>query len=126
MPIDPAKLALALDHLLERRAHAVGATLIERLSHPGKGTLHMGNVNPSSLPGDYPAAQTEALLQSIDVRKVKPLTYAVGSFADMNADGFDHAVELESRPPSQGGRAFLEKALHDPEIQQAFRTGVTQ
>jgi len=121
--INHALLDAYLDALLEGRAHAVGATLIDDLGHPGQGTLHPGNVNPSSLPGDYPAVQTEALIQSIDVRPIGRLAYVVGSFEDMNAEGYAHALDLESSPPAQGGRQFLEKAAHDPEILQALEAG---
>jgi hypothetical protein len=123
MTINHALLDAYLERLIEARAHAVGAQLIEDLSHPGQGTLHEGNVNTSSMPGDYPAIQTGALIESINVVPAGHLTYAVGSFEDQSAEGFAHAVELESRPPSMGGRAFLEKALHDPEIHQAALTG---
>ena len=113
-----------LGHELERRADAGGGYLIKVMSHPGQGTMHPGNVNPSSLQGDYPAIQTAALIESIDVRKAGPLAFAIGSFEDRNAVGFEHAVELESRPPSQGGRAFLEKALHDPGMHAAILKGM--
>ena len=121
--INEAAYLLALERVLEPRAQAGGAVLIENLSHPGQGTLHEGNVNPSSLPGDYPAVQTEALIQSINVVPSGRLTRSIGSYADQNAEGFEHAVELESRPPDQGGRAFLEKLMHDPEFKQAVLTG---
>ena len=113
-----------LEHELQRHADAGGGYLIEAMSHPGQGTMHPGNVNPSSLQGEYPAIQTAALVESIDVREAGPLTVAIGSFEDRNAVGFEHAVELESRPPSQGGRAFLEKALHDPGMHAAILKGL--
>ena len=112
-----------LEHELQRRADGGGGYLVEAMSHPGQGTMHMGNVNPSSLIGEYPAIQTAALIGSIDVREAGPLAFAIGSFEDQNAVGFEHAVELESRPPSQGGRAFLEKALHDPGMHAAILKG---
>ena len=122
--LNEAVLTAHLERLLERRADGGGAYLVEVMSHPGEGTMHPGNVNPSSLQGEYPAIQTAALIESIDVRKARRLAFAIGSFADQNAVGFEHAVELESRPPSQGGRAFLEKALHDPEMHAAILKGM--
>ena len=122
--LNEAILTAFLEHELQRHADAGGGYLIEAMSHPGQGTMHPGNVNPSSLIGDYPAIQTAALIESIDVRESGPLAFAIGSFEDRSATGFEHAVELESRPPSQGGRAFLEKALHDPGMHAAILQGL--
>lgn len=122
---EPVLLAF-LEARLRPHAEAGGAFLVEAMSHPGEGQHWPDNPNPSSLPGAYPAVQTEKLIQSIDVRKAKRLTFAIGSFADQSAEGHQHAVELEGTPPEAGGRQFLEKAMHDPAFQQAVLTAEGQ
>lgn len=114
--IDQAALMGALDAVLRERAYRAGAWLMDALSQEGSGIWYEGNPRRSSAPGEYPAPQTEALLGSIDVQPDGPLSYAVGSFSAGQPEGFDHAVELESRPPEHGGRPFLEMALVDPDL----------
>lgn len=121
--LNEAALQLAVAAALSGRADRAGAWLVDALSQEGSGLLHEGNPRRSSTPEEMPAPQTEALLHSIDVRQEDARSYAVGSFADMDAEGYAHAEELESRPPSAGGRAFLEHALADPDLQQTLRGG---
>lgn len=96
---------------------------MDAISQPGEGVHHEGNPYPSSAVGDYPTFQTGALMESLDVRQSGPLEFQIGFFSDMNAEGFEHAVELESRPPEQGGRYPIMKAWGDPEFRKAVLTG---
>jgi hypothetical protein len=120
MTLDFAAIEALVGREIERRAHKAGAWLVDQLSQEGSGVLYEGNPRRSSTPDEYPAAQTEALVGSIDVRPLSPLTQAVGSFADTNAEGYAHALDLETSPPSQGGRPFLEKAVADPELRRVM------
>lgn len=121
--LNPAAFEQQLKRLCEPHAFAGGAYLVDALSQEGSGIHWPDNPNRSSAVGEYPAAQTEALVQSIDVRYQGNLKWDVGSYADQNAEGFQHAVELESRPPEQGGRPFLEKLWADPDFRDAVLTG---
>lgn len=121
--INEALLLATLEKHLQRHADAGGAWLIEALSHPGSGRHYMGNPNPSSTPDEMPAPQTRALIDSIDVRPAGRLASAIGSFADQDAEGYAHALDLESSPPDRGGRQFLERTLHDADFHRALLTG---
>jgi hypothetical protein len=126
VPINQALLKTELERLLAPRVEAGLRWFVDdALSRPGTGILHtgFGYTNPSSAPGEYPAQQTEALKRSMDVRQTGPLTWELGSFADKDAEGHRHALELESRPSSAGGRHFLEKALAEGELAHAILTG---
>lgn len=118
--IDQAALMRAIDAELRRKAYAAGAWLVDALSQEGSGVLYEGNPRRSSAIGEMPAPQSEQLLGSIDVRK-DGNGWAVGSFSDRDAEGYAHAVELESKPPEQGGRPFLEMALADRDLHDLLR-----
>ena len=122
--INEALLLATLEKHLQRHADAGGAWLIEALSHPGSGRHYFGNPNPSSSPGEMPAPQTRALIDSIDVRPAGRLAEAIGSFADRDSEGYAHALDLESSPPDRGGRPFLLMALHDPGMHAAILKGM--
>lgn len=113
-------LQQAISNLLEPRMFKAGAVLMGKLDQPGSGKHHEGNPNPSSAEGEYPAVQTGELLSSIDVQQVDYRTFEIGSFANRSREGFEHAVELESRPPSQGGRPFLEMVMADPDFRKTL------
>lgn len=120
----PAVLEAYLDHLIEVRADAGLKWFVDdALSRPGTGLLHIGNPNQSSKEGEYPAEQLGALKRSFDARPAGRLTWAIGSFEDKDAEGYGHAVELESREPEKGGRYFIEKALAEGELAGVLLTG---
>ena len=106
-----------LEHLIEPRVKRYADALQEKLSHEGSGVLHIGNANRSSTESEYPALQTAALRNSIGYERTGPLTYAVGSFESKDAEGYKHGQELENTPISKGGRRWIAKAFHDPELQ---------
>lgn len=122
--INHAILDAYLESILAQRAEAGLRWFVDdALSRPGTGLLHMGNPNQSSAPGEYPAAQTDALKRSMDARPAGALTYELGSFEDKDSDGHAHALSLESRPTSAGGRPFIEKALAEGELAHVILTG---
>lgn len=123
LTINEAALQAELARLLEPHAHAGGAQLIHDLSQEGSGQFHEGNPRRSSAQGEMPAPQSEALLHSIDVRHDGGLGWTIGSFEDQDAEGFAHALDLESRPPEQGGRPFLEQEWADPNFRAAILAG---
>ncbi|GGO19522.1 hypothetical protein [Deinococcus humi] len=105
---------------LRRAGYAAALELREKLSHPGAGVRHPGNLNPSSKPGDYPAIQGGRLAASIGAIPGPGLSVSVGAVNNPPPE----ARELIERPPSQGGRDYLTKALHDPDIHEAARRAV--
>lgn len=131
LQINKQAMAKAVQQIGWARAYVGGRYLMKALSQPGKGIHWPENPNPSSLPGDYPAIQTGALMESVNVLPVAngagkestETTFKIGFFQDMNAEGFAHAVELESRPPDQGGRYPLEKLLTDRKFKRAVMRG---
>lgn len=123
MPINHPAIEAYLDALMERHVEAGKDWLIEALSQEGTGILHHGNPRRSSTQDEYPAEQLGNLRASIDAQQVGRLTYAIGSFASKNAQGYAEAVQLESRPPSEGGRHWVEMAAADPEFRRAILTG---
>lgn len=123
LKLNRAALNGELKRMLEPRAHAAGAQLVEDLSHEGSGTHWPDNPRRSSAIGEMPAPQSEHLMQSIDVKPGAGLAYRVGSFAGRDAEGFQHAEELMTRPPEQGGRDFLGMELDNPAFHRAILTG---
>lgn len=124
MPINLAAVDAYLEVIMAERAEAARLWLKDdALNRPGTGLLHAGNPNPSSSAGEYPASQLENLRGSIDARSVGHLTFALGSFEDLNAQGHAEAVKLESLPESKGGRHWLEKALAEGELAHVLLTG---
>ncbi|WP_407543782.1 hypothetical protein Q0M94_28280 (plasmid) [Deinococcus radiomollis] len=122
--INEPALEAALNAILAERADAAKLWLRDdALNRPGTGLLHSYSPNQSSSQTEYPAEQTGALRSSIDARQVGPLTFAIGSFEDLDAEGFRHAEELESRPTGMGGRHFLERALAEGELAHVLLTG---
>lgn len=105
---------------LARAGYAAALELRDKLSHPGDGIKHAGNPNPSSRPGSYPAIQSGKLARSIGAIPGPGLSVQVGAVNNPPPE----ARELIERPPSQGGRDYLTKALHDPDIQDAARRAV--
>ena len=111
-------IKIVVEAELKRKAEIAKTELRERLSHSGSGEQHAGLPNRSSAGGEYPAQQFGALHDSIDARAIGPLLYGVGSF-----DAPDEAHLLENRPPSEGGRPWLSKALVDPEFREKIKKG---
>lgn len=114
-----AQLARELDGISEALAGEFKAFLVEKLSGPGSGVHWPGQPNPSSAPGQYPAEQSGALVQSIDARREGD-HWEVGSF-DAPPEAF--ALEYPSPPGSpitrqsdHGARPWLSKALTDPDL----------
>lgn len=123
LTLNEAAYRAVLEEAMKPKAEAVLEFLQEALDLSGSGIMHPGNVQPSSKEGEYPVAQTRALLNSLDARQDGPLTYTIGSFEDKNAEGYAHADDLETSPPSKGGRPWAEMALHDPELQRRLKGG---
>ena len=117
LTINYAALDAYLESLIEPRVERFTDAFQEKLSHEGSGLLHVGNLNRSSTPDEYPAEQTQALRDSIGYEHTGPLAYASGSFESKDAEGYKHGEQLENIPISKGGRRWLEKAYHDPELQ---------
>ena len=103
-----------LEDTLHDMAAGAANKLQEKLSQEGSGMHHEGNPNRSSAPGEYPAEQTRALRDSVNILQMGPFEVAFGVF-----DAPDYALKLEYEPPSRGGRPFMSMALVDPEIHQA-------
>lgn len=118
--IDQAALMRAIDAELRRKAYAAGAWLVDKLAEEKNGEWWPDNPARSSAQDEYPAAQSGALISSISVRP-DGAAYAVGSFADQDAEGYAHGVELESKPPSDGGRTWITRALADRELHDVLR-----
>ena len=119
--INYALLETTLETLLTPRVQRYTALLKEKMCHEGTGLLHVGNVNRSSMPSEYPAQQTAALRDSIGFARTAPLTWEAGSFASNNAEGYRHGEMLNNKPISRGGRRWVTKAFHDPELQAELR-----
>lgn len=128
MALNPAamtQLRNMLDRKLGLAADAYAEGLQEKLSRAGSGIHHAGAPNRSSTADEYPARQTGALAGSIGAKrsKAKRLQWEVGSF-----NGPPEALYLVLRPPSQGGRDWATRALHDPVLHRlalaAMRGGV--
>lgn len=115
----------AYEGFIQRVMNGVGEIGLEFLQDAldlsGSGIHWEGNPQASSAPGEYPVRQTGALLASLDARPVDYRTQAVGSFEDKDAEGYAHAVDLEAKPTSRGGRHFLEMAIGDRELQDRLR-----
>lgn len=126
LKIDRAALNAHLQKVLEPHGEAGKAFLQEALTGPGSGIWwkEYGNPNRSSAPGEYPAEQEGNLKDAVDARPGDhPLEVKIGFFADKNEQGFQEAVELHERPPSQGGRPALEIAWGDRSFRKALLDG---
>lgn len=117
LTVNSALLETTLETLLTPRVQRYTALLREKLNHEGTGLLHVGNVNRSSTPSEYPAVQLANLRDSLGFARTGPLTWQVGSFASNNAQGYAEAEMLNNKPVSRGGRRWVTKAFHDPELQ---------
>lgn len=123
LQLDQAALDAYLEEFLEPHAHAGAVKLMGLLDQEGTGQQHEDLPNRSSAEGEYPVVQFGHLLQSISAEREGRLTYGIGSYQQHDAQGYDEAVELETRPPSRGGRDFLEMAEADPEFLAAILEG---
>jgi hypothetical protein len=124
MSIDLPVLDAYLEHLLASHVHAGATWLDTALSQPGQGIHHPFLPNPSSAVGDMPAEQLGHLKDSIGFEQSGPLTFILGSLESLDAEGAAEALELETRPPTMGGRPFLTMTLNDPDFHHALLTGV--
>jgi hypothetical protein len=116
LTLNNAAYLAILEEAMKVKAEVALEFFQEALDLTGSGIMHPGNVQPSSAPGEYAVRQTGALLNSLDARSDGPLTYDIGSFEDKDAEGYLHADDLETSPPSKGGRPWVTMALHDPEL----------
>ena len=101
-------------------AYAAADVLQEKLSGGGSGTQYPGQPNRSSTPGEYPAEQTGQLRDSISARRAGELRAQFGSIIDPP----DHNIDLHFKPPDEGGRPYMDDALHDRDIHNAIRTAI--
>lgn len=111
---------VAIMQALRKAGRETSSLLAQKLSWQGAGKKHAGSPNPSSKPGDYPAIQSGRLAASISSADGPGLSVMIGALNNPPPE----ALELILRPPSQGGRDWLTKAKHDPEIHNALRRGM--
>ncbi|SMB85789.1 hypothetical protein [Deinococcus hopiensis] len=106
-----------------KAAEAAADVLREKLSGGGSGTQYPGQPNAASTEGEYPAEQTGRLRESIGARSAGLLRAEFGSIHDPP----DYNVDLHFKPPDQGGRPYMDDALHDRDIHVVIRVamGVT-
>jgi hypothetical protein len=104
---------------LEAAGAAAAAYLKDALSQEGSGTQHPGLPNRSSSPEEYPAGQSMALAESIASQPGPGLSVTVGALIDPPPE----ALSLLLKPPGAGGRDWLGKAFHDPDLHQAALEG---
>lgn len=118
--LNPAGLKALRERLTDlalKGAEAGADTLREKLGQAGSGERYPGMPNPSSRPGEYPARQTGELQRSIAARAEGNGQAAFGPISDPP----DYVVPLHFKPPSDGGRPFLDFALADPDIHAAVK-----
>jgi len=108
LPLATAAISAACDKALLAAAYAgrdqvvknlTGSRSGKRYRVPGEQTYYT-----ASAPGEYPAVPTGDLRGSYRALLVKPGEAQVGSDED-------HALPLEKKPPSQGGREHLKPSL---------------
>ena len=121
LTVNYALLETTLETLLTPRVQRYTALLKEKLNQEGTGLLHIGNRNRSSTPDEFPSVQVGNMRDSIGFARTAPLTWEVGSFASNNAQGYAEAEMLNNKPISRGGRRWVTKAFHDPELQTELR-----
>ncbi|MEI3783780.1 hypothetical protein U9R89_21925 [Pectobacterium brasiliense] len=116
------QLARLLAPHVAQAARTVAAFLRQKMTGPGSGVQWVGQPRPSSAPGEYPAEQTGALVDSLDAQAVNLLHWQAGAF---NAP--EQAFWLEYPPPpdapfskttAHGARPWISKAFQDPELYQ--------
>lgn len=93
--------------------------LAGKLEGEGTGVQYPGLPRRSSAPGEYPAEQSGDLRDSIAARQAGE----GAEFGPINNPP-DYVLPLHFRPPSDGGRPFMDMALHDPDIHAAVLDAV--
>lgn len=114
------KLQLRAQSAMRQGAYSGVTKLRERLSDTfGSGRSYRGLPNPSSAPDEYPTRQSGHLLDTIGMQLVSEGNYQVGLINATQA-----MYKLEFEPPSEGGRAPINKAFNDADIRAAILEGV--
>lgn len=106
-----------LTPLALKGAQAASEVLREKLGQAGSGQQWPGLPRPSSAVGEYPARQTGELQESIDAREAREMRAEFGAIQNPP----DYAAALHFKPPDDGGRPFMDFALHDEEVHDAVR-----
>lgn len=129
-----ALLARHCDPVMRDVAETASDFLKEKLSGPGSGIQHPGLPNPSSLPGEYPAEQSGALLACIGAEQVAPGTYEIGALNSVAPVPIEaYALEFPeppnspvSRSTAHGARPWISKAAGDEELHDRLRATAQQ
>ena len=81
--------------------------LIYRLSNPTR-------VHQASAPGEFPATDRGELVRSIGFDTADPKDFAAGmGIGVVMFASAPHAIPLELKPSSRGGRPFMSRAVND-------------
>ncbi len=119
-PAELAALKVRLGTVALAGAEGAVEPLQEKLTGAGTGRKYAPLPNRSSAQGEYPAEQSGALRESIAAAEAGEMR---AQFGPINNPP-DYVEKLHFKPPSDGGRPFMDDALQDRDIRAGVIEGV--
>lgn len=121
--LNPAGLAKVRQNLTPLALKGAGAAVEvaqDKLTGPGSGRQYPGLPNRSSAEGEYPAEQSGDLRDSMAAEAVGEGRALFGPIHNPPP----YVRDLHFKPPSDGGRPFMDDLFYDRDIHRAVRAAV--